>query len=1303
MAKSTRKSNRTRTSKRQYLLALLVPVLLNAGASAQTITPTGDVRMSPGSGPPPWISTTDALYVGDNAVGTLTIEGGAHVQNTIGYISNHAGGNDSWVNVDGAGSTWTNSGNVRVGVASTGTLRITDGGHVSSVSGYIGDVTGGRGTVTIDGVDSQWTNSSIIYVGNTGNGEMHITAGGKVTSTNGNIGTNINSHGTVTVDGPNSTWANSATLDVGQSGWGELHITDGGKVSNTNGYIGNNNNSHGTVTVDGANSTWTNTGTLDVGNNGNGELHITNGGLVTNTISHIAYAAGRTGVVTVDGIDSTWTSTGILSVGYSGNGELAITDGGTVNSTSGYVGFMGSSHGTASVDGEDSLWHMTGELGVARYGNNSDLSITGGGKVESVGGFIGYADDVTGSTIVDGTGSAWLNTGSLRVGESGHGELSITNGGHVTSANSFIGNLAGSTGTVVVDGAGGNSTWDDAGVITISHLGHGYLSIINGGKVSSAGGIIADEAGTIAIVTVDGSDSAWTNTGQLAVGNKGDGELSITNGGSVSSTMSAIGRFADSTGTVTVDGTGGVATWDNTGDLTVGENGTGELTILSGGRVTNDRGLIANGAGASGKITVDGMGAVWISEAEIAVGRAGIGELNILGGGKVSNTVGYVGYDADSTGTVMVDGAGNGGAGATWNNEFLLCVGHLGSAEVTIRNAAVVTAGDGTIIANEGGSGILNIGGAASEAPTAPGILDTPVVKFGDGTGKLVFNHTDNTGNYTFESVMTGGAAATSTVDVYSGFIVMTGVGSDYEAPTTLHGGTSFAAGAVGVFSRNASYDIRNAATMDLRGRSQNTGSITNAGLINMGSGTTPGTILTVYGDYVGDGGTIVINTKLGNDASPTDRLMIDGGNASGNTFLQIVNAAGTGAQTKGNGIMVVGATNGATTDTDAFRLAGIVKAGAFMYGLHRGGVGLDADDENWYLRSEGGTRIEIPPDVAVLTLASQLGRLMSGTFFTRTGNYYGTGLVHDHEHERGSLADTGPDTQPANDSQYIDMFWARAFGEFGKGGGGGGKGDFGFGKNGPEYSYTYGGAQIGCDLYRAERDTLGLYLDGAMLQSRIKDADGNRAGRVNMEALSLGGYWTHYHPDGWYTDLVLQGDLYTSIRSRSESGETFSTRGFSMTASIEAGYSFQFGNDNDDNKWNMIPQGQFIYQYTNINGGNDSYGKIDYHATHAFYGRLGDRITKTWASTGFTAWLEGNLWHQFNTTAKTTISALDGSNPTTISSKLGNTWAQVVVGASVPLTRKRDVFLFGTADYNVGLDKSSHSFGGQVGLQVDF
>ncbi|TCA18537.1 autotransporter outer membrane beta-barrel domain-containing protein [Rhizobium leguminosarum bv. viciae] len=80
--------------------------------------------------------------------------------------------------------------------------------------------------------------------------------------------------------------------------------------------------------------------------------------------------------------------------------------------------------------------------------------------------------------------------------------------------------------------------------------------------------------------------------------------------------------------------------------------------------------------------------------------------------------------------------------------------------------------------------------------------------------------------------------------------------------------------------------------------------------------------------DYVGEDGNIGLNTYLDTDGSPSDRIVIDGGSATGTSGLIISNTTGGGALTTGNGILVVDAINGGVTDPAAFHLAAPAAAG---------------------------------------------------------------------------------------------------------------------------------------------------------------------------------------------------------------------------------------------------------------------------------------------------------------------------------------------------------------------------------------
>ena len=193
------------------------------------------------------------------------------------------------------------------------------------------------------------------------------------------------------------------------------------------------------------------------------------------------------------------------------------------------------------------------------------------------------------------------------------------------------------------------------------------------------------------------------------------------------------------------------------------------------------------------------------------------------------------------------------------------------------------------IATNAGAVGTLNIGAGVGSPATAPGTLTAPSVAFGAGTGTINFNHTSV--DYVFAPAISGDG----TVNVLAGTTTLTGANS-YSGATNVDAGT-LRAGALNTFSPNSAVTVASGGTLDLHGFSQTVSSVTNAGLVNMGTGTAPGTILTTT-SYTGTGGTMAINTVLGGDGSPSDRLVISGGTASGNTIVHVTNVGGVGAET---------------------------------------------------------------------------------------------------------------------------------------------------------------------------------------------------------------------------------------------------------------------------------------------------------------------------------------------------------------------------------------------------------------------
>jgi outer membrane autotransporter protein len=759
--------------------------------------------------------------------------------------------------------------------------------------------------------------------------------------------------------------------------------------------------------------------------------------------------------------------------------------------------------------------------------------------------------------------------------------------------------------------------------LAVGQNGTGMLVIQNGGTLTDFGGFVGNLPGSLGTVTVSGAGSTWTNTGTLVVGGLGTGALTIQNGGTVNSGGGgSIGLSVGSTGTVTVTGPG--SSWNNSpgGGLNIGSFGTGTLTITNGGMVVNNTAFTAN-----------------------------------------------VGEGAGSTGTVRVAGAGS-----TWSNSSGVNIGNLGTGTLTIAEGGIVTAPTVVIAMNVGSIGTLNIGAGAGNPAAAPGTLTAPSVAFGTGTGTINFNHTFS--DYVFAPAITG----PGTVNVLAGTTIFTGANS-YSGATNVNAGT-LRAGVPNTFSPNSAVTVASAGTLDLNGFNQTVSSLTNAGLVNMGTGTAPGTVLTTT-SYIGTGGTIAMNTFLGADGSPSDKLIINSGSATGNSFLRITNAGGPGAETVANGIAVVQAINGGTTVPSAFALAGEVRGGAFDYDLFRGGLGGSSPND-WFLRSSfivgpippeppilppilppepppeplpPGVYPIIGPEIAtygvVQPIARQLGMTTLGTLHDRIGDTLlsattGTPCPADGDTRDGILR-KAPAEAPTDclNAGWGPSAWGRVLGQqidnrytaFAD----------------PRASGQLLGFQSGIDLWRGEwvpghRDAAGIYVGYASANVDVSGLVTNEAatgyvlrhtGSLNLDAWSGAAYWTHYGPGDWYLDAVAQATHYEGAASTQFA--SLATTGFGILSSLEAGYPFRlpmFGPG-----FVLEPQAQIVWQRVSFDDANDGLGQVALGTTSGASGRIGLRGRWTVVSDSGQVWqpyVRANLWRDWGAQATTTFSGAD-------------------------------------------------------------
>jgi T5SS/PEP-CTERM-associated repeat protein len=389
----------------------------------------------------------------------------------------------------------------------------------------------------------------------------------------------------------------------------------------------------------------------------------------------------------------------------------------------------------------------------------------------------------------------------------GTGTLNIENGGTVTNQTfAYIGNSATATGTVNVTGTG--SAWNSTGELHVGHTGTGMLNIENGASVSTDGiTLLGVDSTATGAVAVTGAGSAWETTGDIAVGNVGTGTLNIENGAAVSNDgVSYLGLYAGSTGTATVTGPGSV--WENTGKLYVGYLGVGTLLIENGATVSTGGGSrVGLSAGSTGTATVTGTGSVWNIAEHLDIGTVGTGTLNILNGGVVNNQLdGSIGLFSGSYGTVNVDAS-------TWSiPSDDLVVGYHGTGELNISNGGQINTYVGRIGYTSTGIGTAHVSGGS--------VWEQQALFVGyDGHGTLLI---DDGGR--IESAY--GTIGHQTGSV--GVATVTGVGSTWNSESGMTIGNT----------GNGTLLIENAATVSLGVRLRLGFAAEGIGVVNLAGGT---------------------------------------------------------------------------------------------------------------------------------------------------------------------------------------------------------------------------------------------------------------------------------------------------------------------------------------------------------------------------------------------------------------------------------------------------------------------------------
>ncbi|ELM4635983.1 fibronectin-binding autotransporter adhesin ShdA [Salmonella enterica subsp. enterica serovar Infantis] len=1245
----------------------------SGGTTISGGTLTADHADSLGSGD---IDNSGVLQVGEGELENTLFGSGSLVKTGTGELTlsgdnTYSGGttiSDGTLTADHADSLGTgavaNSGVLQVGegelentlsgsgsLVKTGTGKLTLGGDNS----YSGGTTITGGTLTADHADSLGTgaiaNSGVFKVGEgelkntlSGSGSLVKTGTGELTLSGDNSysgGTTIIG-GTLTADHADSLGtgavANSGVLQVGEgelentlSGSGSLVKTGTGELtlSGDNTYSGGTTITGGTLMADHADSLGTgaiaNSGVLQVGE---GELEnmLSGSGSLVKT---------GTGELTLSGDNS-----------YSG--ATTITDGTLIAAN---VNALGSGNidnsGTLMLDAE-------GEFNLANVATQSGATTElARGTTLNVDSLTQQADSTLNIDLSKANGESAITADSVTLG----GTLNVTGIGSVTDSwtpEAYTYTLIGSDSAITTD-------FDNLTVAGMNREDVDFLTI--DGKVDEADNThydltaslswyanrdnaTTDAHGTFTLSDPDGSfnvaatltdvddtldpGSRWDGksltkegAGTLILSGDNDysGGTTINEGTLVAASTTALGTgLVDNNATLVLDADGEVSA---VGGITTHSGATTQLALGTSLDLGDSALIQEDGSTLNVELNSDSVQPLITGSSATLGGDLVVSDASLQARASDAEFQSFKLMDMDSdisgdftsltmnltdqpdyltvTGTINPEDA----------SEYLLTEGLSWNATATSATPA---------------HGTFTLGAGDSFEVTSV---------LGDKTGNGDWDGKSLTKLGAGKLTLSGANTYTGDTNVQEGTLWLAGDGTIGEVGSQQAVNVASDATFGGSNGTTVNGKVTNEGTL-VFGDSEETGAIftLNGDLINMGtmtsgsSSSTPGNTLYVDGNYTGNGGSLYLNTVLGDDDSATDKLVITG-DASGTTDLYI-NGIGDGAQTT-NGIEVVDV--GGVSTSDAFVLKNEVNASLYTYRLY-----WNESDNDWYLASKaqsddddsGGddTPSDGGDDGGNVTPPDDGGD--GGNVTPPDGGDGGDVTPPDHGGDVAPQyrADIGAymgnqwmarnlQMQTLYDregSQYRNAdgsVWARFKA---------GKAESEAVSGNIDMDSNYSQFQLGGDILAwgngQQSVTVGVmasYINADTDSTGNRGADGSQfTSSGNVDGYNLGVYATWFADaqthSGAYVDSWYQYGFYNnSVESGDAGSESYDST--ANAVSLETGYRYDIALSNG-NTVSLTPQAQVVWQNYSADSVKDNYGtRIDGQDGDSWTTRLGLRV----------------------------------------------------------------------------------------------
>ncbi|MBM0105007.1 autotransporter-associated beta strand repeat-containing protein [Steroidobacter sp. S1-65] len=970
--------------------------------------------------------------------------------------------------------------------------------------------------------------------------------------------------GTLNIDGTVQASGGTQTAITGANGVNSVFV-NAGSILRATGDLGDGND-----VLDVAGTFDTGSGTFFLGA-GDDTFVVHDGTVVTGTVDggdgldtrvyDIDTTATLGALTNFEGL--TKTGSGVLNISGPGTSDLAEVDvlGGTLDIAAG-GGITGI---TSATVGAGAILNVDGAFDFTAGGDTFAVAgtITGATSINMLDG-----DDQL--TLTDGADLSGL--ASPLDGGTGNDTLiaNIATSATLGGVNSFENLTKAGLGTLNV---GSSATFDtvlvEEGVLDVASgatIGASTGSVSEGATLNLAGDFLFTAGGDS--FTVAGIVAGLGAIDML----DGDDELTLRDGADLSGLATALDGGAG-TDTLTADIASQATLGGATGFETLIKQGVGVFTIAGPADSMFDTVHVREGeleitAGAlvdpqtttvdaGATMTIDGTyhGTADADSFTLSGTLAGSGAVDLLEGDDVLT----VNTGADVTFTGVFD------ANAASNDRFVLA----GTGEDSFDLGLI-----GTVFQNfdefrKEGTGAWRLTGAGSNDWTvAEGTLIGDSENFGgniENAATVVF---DQAAEGTYAGVISGNGTL---IKENTGTLIMSGT-------HTFSGNTQIAAGTLEVNGLLPSaIAINPGATLSGIGT---VGSV-NApagGVVAPGTANLPFGTLTIAGDYSG-GGTVRVNTVLGNETSDTGRLVIQG-NVSGTSTVLVNRWSGDGAMTQGDGIEVIQVDG--TSSADSFQLGQAVQAGAYEYLLYQGG---SSDANDWYLRSELIDPSNPPDDgeepptpafragVPGYVLGHQ-ANLEYG--FTALGNL------------RGRVGDQGRMIEGQARERTSDA-WMRVYAD---------ELDVG-GTRFEAQDLQMTTVQFGTDIYASGSGDASTHfgLMASVGESRATLLDRARAiaglstlaGDMETDAKGVGMYWTHYAANGAYIDLSAQALHYTN-RYRDQTLTDADQSGWGGTVAAEIGDTYALGATG----WLLEPGAQVAYQRLELDAFHDGVSGVD-------------------------------------------------------------------------------------------------------------